>query len=855
MKLNRRSFLKGSAAVAGGGAFATLLSKGPKTLVASAAEKGGEVLKEELIPTTCWIGKQDCGMVAKVINGRVVKFEGHPDNPKNNGKLCPKGQAQIMAIYDPNRVKTPLVRTNGKGVPGEWRQASWDEALGLVAEKIKDVRKRDKRLLVWQKGRSKAKKFYDTAFVKVSGATKLHHGAYCSDAGYRACEYTIGMHAVLHPDFRQCNYLLAWGWNTTGAGGNKTCWLTWPQELVKAKERGLKMVSLDPRSRGTAHFADEWVPIRPGTDMAFALALSNQLIAKGFVDEDYLNKHTNSPFLVKEDGFFVKVNGKEAIWDSVQKKAVAFDAKDAKPTLDGEFTVDGAKVKTSFRKFKEHVASATPEWGAKICGVDADQIRKISNDLGSNAKIGATKVVDGVELPYRPVGVMAYHMAQQELGFQTIRAMIQVFMLLGAIEAVGGVRSEWKWKLHSGFKGLDKAKVKDAPYNVYLKNSKFFPINSNLSGMVAKAMLDPKKYGVDYTPEVMIIHMANPLGSFASTPEFMESYKKFKFIAAIDPWISETNDLFADVILPAATIEKFEGPISASGSYDSADTLRVPPMKPLFNSRGDIQIYLDLCEKADLLYGKNGYLAQVNKALKLKGKFALPLDKKPTEREVFDLWAKSTGLKEGVKFYEKNGVRVKGPVKASKSYGFAAKPPFNGIRHRLYGESLLRIQNEMKAKGAEEIYWRDYTALPTWRTRTLDKSPSRYDLYLMSYHLIEYKQARTSMVPLLAELAPEQWLDMNPKTAAAKGLKDGEMVWVESQNAVTGETRKVKVKVAVKEGIRPDVVAMPHHFGGWTHKWQKDRGANSNNLFFTGEGYVSNTADQSFQVKVRVYKV
>ncbi|MEE9276655.1 MAG: molybdopterin-dependent oxidoreductase, partial [bacterium] len=182
MKVNRRSFLKGTAGLAGGGALASFLSSGPKTLVAGAVE-GAEAGKEEWVPTTCWIGKQDCGMLARKINGRVVKFEGHPANPRNRGKLCPKGIAQIMAVYDPNRVKTPLIRTNAKGGPGKWRQASWDEALDLVAAKIKDVRKRDKRLLVWQKGRSKAKKFYDTAFVKASGATKLHHGAYCSDAG------------------------------------------------------------------------------------------------------------------------------------------------------------------------------------------------------------------------------------------------------------------------------------------------------------------------------------------------------------------------------------------------------------------------------------------------------------------------------------------------------------------------------------------------------------------------------------------------------------------------------------------------------------------------------------------------
>ena len=525
--ISRRRFLQGSAA--GGGALASFLSGGPKTLVAREDEAAAGA-EEEWAPTTCWIGKQDCGMLARRIGGRVVKFEGHPNHPKNRGKLCPKGIAQIMTVYDPNRVKTPLIRTNEKGRPGTWRQASWDEALTLVGERIREIRARDKRLLVWQKGRSKAKKFYDTAFVKAPGVTKLHHGAYCSDAGYREAEYTTGLHGVLHPDFRHCRYLLSWGWNVTGAGGNKTCWLTWPQQLTQAKERGMKLVQIDPRSRPAGPFADEWLPIKPGTDLALALALAHELIGRGFVDKDYLTKYTNSPFLVKEDGFFLRVDGKDQVWDPAEGKARPFDTQGVKPALEGEYTVGGAKVKTSFQLFKEHVAGSTPEWAARICALPAQTIRRVAWELGRHVMIGSTIVVDGMTLPYRPVSCMAYHMSQQELGFQTIRAILMAFMLLGAVEAVGGVRTDWKWKVHKNYKKLDQAKVKDPPYNIYLKDSKFFPINSNLSGIVAKVMQNPEKYGVDYTPEVLILHKVNPLAAFASQADFIESYKKFKFV-------------------------------------------------------------------------------------------------------------------------------------------------------------------------------------------------------------------------------------------------------------------------------------------------------------------------------------
>ena len=853
MSVSRRDFLKISGLSAGALTAGSLLSGKMKTLVP--VEKGKALLGEKFIPTTCWIGKQECGMLARVINGRVVKFEGHPDHPRNQGTLCPKGVAQIIALYDPNRVKTPLIRTNQKGVPGEWRQTSWEEALRLVGEKMTDARERDPSLLVWQKGRSKAGNFYDKAFVNASGATKLHHGGFCSDAGYRACEYTIGLHGVLHPDFRYTRYLLAWGWNATNSGGNKLCWLTWPRQMISAKENGMKIVSIDPRLRGAAHFAEDWLPIRPGTDLAMALALCNALIEQGTVDWDYLKQYTNAPYLVKDDGYFLRDGEKEMVWDQTTKEAIPHDERGKNAALEGKFTVKGEQVRPVFQVFMEHLSDATPEWAEQICGVPAKQIRQVAKELGENAMIGSTIEVDGITLPYRPVGIMAYHMAQQELGFQAIRAMVMVTMLLGAVGAVGGQRSDFTWKIHSNYQKLDQIEIKDPPYNIWLKDSMFFPINSNNSSLVAWVQQNPDKYGVETTPEVLLIHMCNPITSFPDQRMLMEMYEKIKFIAVIDPWMSKTADYYADVVLPAATIEKYEGPMGVSDQYVDAETLRIPPVAPLFQSRGEIDIYLDLCEQAGILYGEGGYLDQINDAMHLEDEFALSLESKPTVREIFDRWAKSNGIEDGVAYFEEKGVQVKGPVAATDYYGYAGDPAFGGAIHRLYGESLLRYREEMQAKGVEEIYWQDYTALPKWRTPTMDTSPDNYDLYLVSFKKIEFKQSRASHIPLLSELAPKQYLEINPRTARGRGIEDGNEVWVESHNAVSGETRRVKVIARFCESIRPDTIAMPHHYGEIVrHPWSLGQGSTPNQLFFTGEGYVANTADQSFHVKVRVYK-
>jgi anaerobic selenocysteine-containing dehydrogenase len=160
----------------------------------------------------------------------------------------------------------------------------------------------------------------------------------------------------------------------------------------------------------------------------------------------------------------------------------------------------------------------------------------------------------------------------------------------------------------------------------------------------------------------------------------------------------------------------------------------------------------------------------------------------------------------------------------------------------------------MRDKGADEIFWIDYTALPTWRQPTMDSSPPEYDLYLISHKLVEHKQSRTSFIPFLKELTGGQRIDVNTQTAHARGIEDGDAVWVESHNAITGETRRVRTIANLTGTIRPDTVSMRHGFGLWTHPGAKDQGPTPNELFFTGPGYVANTADQSFQVRVRVYR-
>jgi anaerobic selenocysteine-containing dehydrogenase len=121
------------------------------------------------------------------------------------------------------------------------------------------------------------------------------------------------------------------------------------------------------------------------------------------------------------------------------------------------------------------------------------------------------------------------------MGFQFYRAMYTVMMLLGAVEAVGGLRVDFTWNVHGNYKALDNVKIKDPPYDYTLKDSKFFPINTVNPGMISKVMLDPEKYEVDKVPEMAILYMHNATLAQTDQANTEDAYKQFKFLVAIAP--------------------------------------------------------------------------------------------------------------------------------------------------------------------------------------------------------------------------------------------------------------------------------------------------------------------------------
>ena len=316
-----------------------------------AAPRAKSTQQDEWIPTICSICRSFCSIKAHVVNGVVVSVEGNPESPANLGKMCAKGKAQVMSLYDPNRPLVPLRRTNpekGIGVDPKWVEISWDEALDTIAKKLVQIREDDPRKLMMAS-------FDRSAFLLVGGFASAFGtpnsgwgGYFCGNGLHPSTYLTVATHQQ-EVDLDYCNYLLLFGNQLGFLAGQNPQSLT--GKMAEALARGMKLVVVDPVGTNAAMKATEWVPIRPGTDAALVLGMMNILLNElGIYDVDFLKRQSNAPYLVGSDGLYLRdgVDGKPLVWDTVERKAKPYDAPVRDCALEGTYEVNGGTGTPAF---------------------------------------------------------------------------------------------------------------------------------------------------------------------------------------------------------------------------------------------------------------------------------------------------------------------------------------------------------------------------------------------------------------------------------------------------------------------------------------------------------------------------
>jgi thiosulfate reductase/polysulfide reductase chain A len=281
--ISRRDFLKLGAATSAGLAMGSLIS--PR--VAQAAIQAGHLNAQGdgYIPTMCEMCVWRCGLIARVKDGRVVKLDGNPQHPHSRGNLCPRGQSGLMNTYDPDRVLTPLIRVGNRG-EGKFRKASWDEALDLTAGKMQEIKdKFGPEAMVFSSTHNLSQVQFENLLYAYGSPNYGTQRSLCFNAMITAFLLTYGIEEPSR-NYENVEYILMVGRNMMEAISTSET-----SELSHAIDRGAKLVYLDPRYTKTAAKATEWIPIRPGTDAAFLLAMINVIVSNELADCEFVKQY------------------------------------------------------------------------------------------------------------------------------------------------------------------------------------------------------------------------------------------------------------------------------------------------------------------------------------------------------------------------------------------------------------------------------------------------------------------------------------------------------------------------------------------------------------------------------------
>jgi len=267
MSINRRDFLKTTAGTA---AIASTVSFFPTEVEAKIGELKyeGEVGK--------WMSSTCQGLV---VDGKVIKVRGNPNSP-SGGRICPRPHLALQQVYDPDRVKTPLKRTNpkkGRGIDPKFVPISWDEAINTIADQIMALIKAGethKYLLLRGRYTYMNEIMYNTFPKLIGSPNNISHSSTCAEAEKFGRYYTEGFWDYADADLSNCRYLLAWGWDGI-ASNRQTPWFM--NQLGFMKDRA-RITAIDPRLSATAAKADRWLPIIPGTDSALQMAIAHVIL-------------------------------------------------------------------------------------------------------------------------------------------------------------------------------------------------------------------------------------------------------------------------------------------------------------------------------------------------------------------------------------------------------------------------------------------------------------------------------------------------------------------------------------------------------------------------------------------------
>jgi phenylacetyl-CoA:acceptor oxidoreductase len=628
------------------------------------------------VPTYCYqcVAGPDL-LTVKVEGGVATEVEPnfcaaaiHP----GGGKVCVKAFGLIQKTYNPNRVLTPMKRTNPKKGRNEdpgFVPITWDEAMTLIADKLNGIRETGltdesgyPRLAASFGGGGTPQSYMGTfpAFLAAWGPVDMGFGSGQGVKCYHS-EHLYGefWHRafIVAPDTPLCNYLISCGANVEASGGVVGIW-----RHARARARGMKRVQVEPHLSVTGACSAQWVPLKPKTDAAFLFGLIHAMLheaSRDKLDLQFLRQRTGSPYLVGSHGYFLRdrATRKPLVWDAARASACAHDTPGISEALEGRYTVDAIEIgadgdllaegmlegTTAFTRMVEHMREYTPEWAAQVCDVPAETIRQVAMEYLDHACVGETIEIDGKTLPYRPVAVSLGKTVNNGWGgFECCWARTVLATLVGALEVPGGtigttvrLARPMSQRLESVKPGPDgfmnfplnptdkehwsaRPNIRNA-YRTMVPLAGDGPWSQALGPTHFSWMfLDATPNGLPRVtlPDVWFFYRTNPVISFWDTAALEGKIARFPFVVAFAYTRDETNH-FADVLLPdAIDLESLQLIRIGGTKYVEQfwDHEGFALRQPVVAARGEVRDFTDVATELARRTGITaGYIKSINK--------------------------------------------------------------------------------------------------------------------------------------------------------------------------------------------------------------------------------------------------
>jgi anaerobic selenocysteine-containing dehydrogenase len=738
-----------------------------------------------------------------------------------------------------------MIRTNpekGIGVDPGWQAISWDEAMDILASRIHAAREKDPRSIV---GLSfdRFTQFMLRAFATAIGSPNVTAGSatfFCGN-GMHPVAFTLTGSNDVHPDLDYCNHLVMFGTSYGFVAQMNAMGIT--SQMAAARARGMKLTVVDPVLSYAASHADEWIPIRPGTDAALALALMREwVIELDDYDKDFLRRYTNAPYLVGMDGRYARdpVSGKPLVGISSSGQVQPFDT--APPhdvALDGEFIAGGQSTKPSFVEFKDNLRKYTPEHAAAITSVPQETIRRLAREVLEAAQIGQTVMLDGEAYPLRPATFAWYRgVSAHRHSMHNGMALGQLNVLLGAVDVPGGL-------LNASGSGPGWMPTADpdgvmTPGNRYIENMKgplprrsvtapetlglveLFPVSVYAHAMLWLGILQAEELGLPYRPEVLIQSRCNIMMTSGDPDVMAEALKAIPFVCSLNTFYDETSQ-FADLLLPDAHALERLVPLVYNPYYHYTSAampfehytwnFQQPVVKAVPQAKSSGEVLLELAERLDILSDMYG---AINASQHLEGDHRLQRDRSYSWEEIADRLTRSVcGDDHGLDYFYRHGFYRSDQVRDAK----ASYPRrWSVARIALYLEHFIDAGLQVKAWAeSRTLTWdtTDYTPVVDWKPcLTSDQAPPEYDLWVVNQKLPFMTFSFTAENPLLVDLAERNSkvfnVGINSATAARKGIRDGDRLVIE-----TPDGKRAEGLARTTEGVHPECLAVPGVLGRW----------------------------------------